>query len=78
MQQLLSADLFKYYGFLLPPGFQGLTKNKLWKVKGILKNSYSWNSKICDVLEFQEHVYSRAPLNFHSFQKHLPRGVPWK
>ena len=29
MQQLLSADLFKYYGFLLPPGFQGLTKNKL-------------------------------------------------
>ena len=50
-----------------PPGITRLTKNKLWKVKCILKNKCSWNSY--DLLEFQEHLYSRALFNLHNFQK---------
>ena len=60
-----------YYELLLPPGIKGFTKNKLWKVKDILENSCSWNSQTYDILEFQEHLYPRAPFNFH-----LQKGVP--
>ena len=63
---------------LLPLDFKELTKTELWKVKDILKNSCSWNSKIYHVLEFQEHLYSSTPLNVYNFQKHPPIGVPWK
>ena len=56
--------MFKYYGFLLPPGIKGLTKNNLWKVKGIRKNNCSWYSKTYHMTSWRFSIL-RTPI-FHS------------
>ena len=56
-------------------GIKRLTKNKLWKVKIILKNSCSWNSKTCLI---NEYLYSTTLYNFHNFQNNPPKCGPWK
>ena len=56
--------MFKYYELLLPPAIKGLTKSKLWKVKGILENGSSWNSQTYYVLKFQEHYIPKHRSTF--------------